>query len=379
MLLYFFVSFVLYYGFMAWVLHGWNSLTNDEMPSNPSDPIFVSVVIAVRNEEKNMPGLLSSLTLQSYPHDQFEVIFVDDGSTDHTVGYIEKYQKKASFFMIVMENKYSPNQKITPKKAALMKGVEASKGEVILMTDGDCWFGKKWLESMALPFANKNTMFVSGPVALAGKDGLFANIQTMEFASLIGTGAAMIAQGYPLMCNGANLAFRKDAFHAVNGYHGFEGSSSGDDVFLMQKIHAAFRGSIVFQKTSKSMIYTAPQNSLKELIHQRKRWASKWNQYLLLASWVLPVLLFMHYVTIIVGIFLAIAMPSTIWGLGIFMGIKIFLDYIFLKKVMYFCNLRFQFWVFALCEFLYPIYALFMGISVHFGDYQWKGRTHKTR
>lgn len=379
MLLYFFISFALYCGFMAWILHGWNSMSDDETPSKTSEPIFVSVVIAVRNEGKNMEKLLAALGHQSFPSDQYEVILVDDSSTDNTVPLIQKFQKKALFSMKILENRYIPNQKITPKKSALMKGIEAAKGEVILMTDGDCWFGEKWLESMVSPFINKNTNFVAGPVALAGKNDFFSKIQSMEFASLIGTGAAMIAQGYPLMCNGANLAFRKDAFLAVNGYHGFEGHSSGDDVFLMQKIHAAFWGSVIFKKASKSMVYTFPQNSLLKLIHQRKRWASKWNQYLLSASWVLPVFLFVHYVTIIAGISLAIAIPSVIWDFSFFMGIKIILDYFLLKKVMDFCNLRFHFWVFVLCEFLYPVYALFIGVSVHFGDYQWKGRTHKTR
>lgn len=245
------------------------------------------------------------------------------------------------------------------------------------MTDGDCWIGERWLSSLTNPFLYPKTMFVSGPVALKENRSLLSKIQSIELSSLIGSGAAMIGLGYPLMCNGANLAFRKSAFKYVDGYAGNEDMPSGDDVFLMQKIHRSFPDSIVFQKDQDAVVNTFPQPSISSLIHQRKRWASKWNDYLLPFSWALPIFLVIHYVSFIAGFFVLFINPQFVWSILTLISVKIFLDYLILKKVMFFCNLRFRFWIFLLTEFLYPFYALLIGISVHFGGYEWKGRRHK--
>ena len=94
---------------------------------------------------------------------------------------------------------------------------------------------------MAGFFAQNPTQFVAGPVTLDPINSYLDKFQVLDFASLIGTGAAFIALGYPLMCNGANLAFRRNIYDIIEGQVGFETLISGDDVFLMQKIHQRYR------------------------------------------------------------------------------------------------------------------------------------------
>lgn len=361
------------------MLYGWGKATNQSIDNCPPDFLpFISVIIAVRNEEKNIPKLLKCLSSQSYPKDQYEVIIIDDHSEDNTVRIINN----ASNFMenvSLLKTNFSDKMNISPKKSALLKGIDASEGDIIVMTDGDCWFGEDWIKAIASAFYNEKTMFVAGPVAIKGDRSLLSKIQTLEFSSLIGTGGALIRLNYPLFCNGANLAFRKKTFYEVNGYKGYEDNSSGDDVFLMQKIHNSYKNSIVFQKDQRAIVYTFPQPSISGLIHQRIRWASKWNKYVPTLSWFLPVFLFVLYVSFLAGVISIFLIPQFLWKVGLLILIKIILDYLILKKVMFFCKLRFDFWVFLLSEFLYPFYAFFIGILVHFGNFRWKGRLHKVK
>lgn len=377
MLFYFFITFTLYY-IIIWIFNlGWQNSGIPKSDESLTSLPFVSVVIAVRNEEKNILKLMDCLADQSLPKNRYEVIIVNDNSTDKTVKIIENFMCSEPTNIQILQSDYQDNQLASPKKYALSKGIELSKGEIIVTTDGDCWFGKGWLKSMTSSFRNEKAMFVSGPVALKGENNLLSKIQTIEFASLIGSGGALINLKYPLMCNGANLAFRKSAFYHVDGYKGNMETMTGDDVFLMQKIHQAYKNSIIFIKKQDVIVNTLIQPTLSALVNQRKRWASKWNKNLIPFSWVLPVFLFIHYLSFLAGLTVILYDFKNYWVVGIFILLKIILDYIFLKKVMVFCKLQYGIWVFLLSEILYPFYALFFGIVVHFGNYTWKDRSHK--
>ena len=378
MLIYFFIIFILYFLFVGLLSYGWQLRKASKFHEQGSILPFISVVIAVRNEEKNIRTLLNCLAEQSMPKDQFEVIFVDDLSEDKTVEIIENFMKTDRFLMRVIETKPSSVPEISPKKKALLTGIHEAKGDIIITTDGDCRFGENWLKSMVKPFANESNQFVSGPVAIEGEKNILAKIQAFEFSSLMGSGAAMINLKYPLMCNGANMAFRKSVFFHVNGYEGNSKNSSGDDVFLMQKIHLAFENSITFAKSQEAIVHTVPEPTISKLVHQRKRWASKWNKHLLPASWGLPIFLFILNFSMIVGFVMLFYDFNKYWAVLSLIMLKVFFDFLFLKKVNNFLNLRIAYWIFFITEILYPFYALFFGIAVHFGEYKWKGRIHKT-
>lgn len=377
MLLYFFFIFIIYYIFIAAILIGWNKikLVNDFHELDPST--FISIVIAVRNEEENISRLIKCLDNQSFPKERFEVIFIDDNSQDNTPSIIQRSSKMRQSNIRLLKNDHLDNCLISPKKVALKKGIEHARGDIIIMTDGDCWFGNNWLKSMVSEFAQKQIMFASGPVTLIGDDTILSNIQIIEFSSLIGSGAATIGLNYPMMCNGANLAFRKEAFHQVQGYDGYANTISGDDVFLMQKIHHRYRKSINFAKNREAVVYSNTKKTIKEIINQRKRWASKWNKYPLVFSWFVPVFLFVHYASFVVGLSLLLMNPFLYWELFVLIILKFIFDLIVLKKVASFFKTDLNFLIFLLCELVYPVYALFVGIVVHLGTYEWKNRSYK--
>lgn len=379
MLIYFFIIFIIYYSFICAILYGWNKikLTINTNKLSPSE--FVSVIIAVRNEQKNISRLIKCLDKQSFPKDRFEVIFIDDHSEDKTALTIEQSLEEFNLNIRVFKNDFQANQLISPKKAALKIGLDNAGGDIIIMTDGDCWFGKNWLKSMVSLFTQKQTMFVSGPVALIGDDSILSKVQSLEFASLIGSGAALIGLDYPIMCNGANLAFRKDAFRQVNGYGGYSKNISGDDVFLMQKIHHMYRKSIIFAKNKEALVYSKTKKTISGILNQRKRWASKWNKYPLAFSWLLPVFLFVHYASFVAALSFLIVNPYLYWELLFLIILKFTFDFIALKNVTRFFRMDFDGLIFFISEFLYPVYTLYLGIFVHFGKYEWKNRPYKIR
>jgi glycosyltransferase involved in cell wall biosynthesis len=98
---------------------------------------FISVITAVRNEQDRIKVLLDALEEQTYPHNRFEVIVIDDASTDQTCSIVRKYG-----FCHLIELKEKSNQ-----YAALNMGATHAKGDIFLITDGDCIPEKTWIES----------------------------------------------------------------------------------------------------------------------------------------------------------------------------------------------------------------------------------------
>jgi poly-beta-1,6-N-acetyl-D-glucosamine synthase len=374
MLLYFYLIFFLYFVFVLVLRKGWESIS--VFQDTAASDYFVSIIVVVRNEEKNIQRLLASIAVQTYAHDKFELIVIDDQSEDGTRSIILDFINKAPYNIRLMETSPEMDQKQSPKMYALKKAIDVARGDIIATTDGDCRMGQNWLKIMTAPFQHEKIQFVSGPVAFEETNSLMSKIQSLEFSSLIGSGAAMIQWGYPLMCNGANLAFRKKAYLQVNGYDGVYQSVTGDDVYLMQKIHSHYKDAVTFAGSPDALVFTESMATISGFVHQRKRWASKWSRHLLPYSWAIPVFLFAHYLSFAMLAVLIFVVPGLMIHGILFIILKFVSDYLFLKKITDFCRLPMNFWVFIITELLYPFYALSVGVLVHFGRWSWKGRKY---
>ncbi len=330
-----------------------------------------SVVIPVRNEEENIKNVLSDLENQSFDKNQFEVIVVDDFSTDHTKKIALEISENTSLDLQILSLE---NPTIHGKKNALTKGIEASKHDVILTTDADCRIDEKWIEAYAYAFSPE-TQIVAGPVALEGQ-GMFAKMQMAEFAGLIAFGGVTLASNNPSMCSGANLAFRKEAFEEVGGYQGNIQIPSGDDEFLLYDIIKKYPRSGRFLKSTHGTVKTTTQPTFEKFRNQRSRWISKWKYN---KNWKLrltAVLLFIDYLLFI------IAIGGTIFGyfpfifLGVIFTSRLLTNYLLLKQVSNFLNHKSVFRPLLLLQILYPFHVLIMGLQSIFGGYTWKGRKY---
>lgn len=236
----------------------------------------VSVIVAARNEEKSIAGLLGDLAAQHYPTAMIEVVVIDDHSTDKTAEIVTDFiaKQKLSGFILIK------NEDGVGKKAALARGVGKSTGDLILSTDADCRMGLEWISAMASYFQDDKKVMIFGPVSCFPQKGLLNRFQSLEFSGLMASGAGAGRAGQPFICNGANLAYRKSAFMQVNGYVGNEKFISGDDVFLMHKMKKEFGNKAIgFAPDKKALVQTYPARGLRAFFKQRIRWASKTKGY----------------------------------------------------------------------------------------------------
>ncbi|GAB4238950.1 MAG: glycosyltransferase [Ekhidna sp.] len=354
-------------GFNLYLLIGWRKIAISE--PYQSD-VSISVIVPVRNEEDVIAKILSCLAFQEYPKDQFEVIVVNDFSEDHTLKEIQKCLTKLAINIKVIS---LSEKKETGKKHAITKGVKEARYNYILTTDADCQMGPLWLASYANHF--KISKFIAGPVALKG-DGLFASLQQVEFAGLMGFGAVTMEQNNPSMCSGANLGFSKEAFEEVGGYADNIQIPSGDDEFLLYHILKRYPGKAKFLKNKAAIVLTSTHDAIGGFINQRKRWTSKWKYHRNWKLRMMAILFFMDYLSLL-GIFFAVG-----WGMlvpivaAVLIMFRIISDYGFIYSVNRFLGFRKTLLPVLLLQIIYPLHVLFMGVNSIFGKYTWKGRKY---
>lgn len=355
---------------MGTAISGWSR--KSEFGSNQVliDNLKISVIIPVRNEEKYIKYLLENLKDQTYSN--FEVIVVDDDSTDDTLKILEEFREHSVFDMHVCS--LSDLGKVGNKKKALQQGIELAGGEIIVTTDGDCTVKKQWLEVIADCFRDQTVKLVSGPVVYEEGSSLFEKLQVIEFASLVGFGAATMNIGKPTMCNGANLSFRKASFIKYGGYNDHMELSSGDDEFLMHKIFINDPKGVRFLKDYRATVSTKANLSWKDFKNQRIRWASKWKKYKLNYAKVLSITVVILNLSVLTSVVLALTNQGLWpWGLGLYL-LKIGVDLLFISLVMRFFNKKLRLHLFLLIEVFHIFYVLLFSVKAQKREYVWKGR-----
>lgn len=335
---------------------------------------FVSVIIPFRNESDNILNCLRSLEQQCYPLEKFEVIFVDDFSTDGSREVLENEIKSPNIKMLKFENY---NSLMAYKKQAVKFGIENSSGKIIVTTDADCTQGKYWLKTI-LEYFDDDTALVSGPVEFESDGSLFSNLQKIEFAGLILTGAGLIGSGKPIICNGANLAYRKKIFEEVGGFSDQILLSSGEDELLMQKIKRDTKDKIKFCWNKEGIVKTKSNTTIKEFYYQRKRWASKGMFYRDKKIIGELILIFLFYLNLILQLLLGI-FSSKLFLLTFIISllIKSLLEFIILKKGKENLFNTLKLIYFFPAEILHIPYILISAVSGLFGNFIWKERNLK--
>jgi len=367
MLIYLLLIFSIYFAFLFACVIGWKKFLHATPTPGMASQELVSVIVAARNEEHSITRLLDSIRHQDYPHIHFEVICVDDHSTDKTSQSILDWRTHNS--SIQCNYVFSSGK---GKKAALLAGIQSAKGKIILTTDADCVLPQNWISKMVMSFSQDTTMVI-GLVMLQPDESLFSKLQALEFSSLISSGIALNELGFPVMCNGASLAFRKDCFEAVNGYEDNQHIPSGDDEFLMRKLAKRFPGSIQTVRGTFGVVSTRPQKSLKSFIYQRIRWAGKWkaNDSIISKGLALFILIF-QFANLLAMVFLVLG--ENMREVTALLAIKVSIEGYFLYMVSNRLNQSFSVAAFILLQLMYPFYVIMIGILSQLLDYEWKGR-----
>ena len=231
---------------------------------------FVSVVVACRNEEENLPRLLQSISDQDYPINLYEIIIVNDNSTDRTAEVPSGFTATGKILVI--------NNTGKGKKHAMKTGIGRASGNLIITTDADCRMGKSWLRTIVAFYEQHKPDMIIGPVQMESSPGFFGRFQELEFLSLQGITAGSAYAGNGTMCNGANLAFTKEAYMKNVVNLNFE-ISSGDDIFFLHSLKRQKNSKILWLESTSALVKTEACHTTTSFLKQRRRWISKSKGY----------------------------------------------------------------------------------------------------
>lgn len=356
---------------IIWLNNGWNYNNNTPKFSNPIHQKF-SIIIPFRNEENNIKHCIASLIKQTYSKNNFEIIFVNDHSTDNSKKMLIPYLNNQIKLYDLEKNKYG-------KKSAIKSGINYSRYDIIITIDADIIIKEDWLKSINDNFDKTKHYLAAGPVMynISNNNSFIEKFQQLEFLSLIITTAGAIAQKKPIMCNGANLIFLKSIFIELQTKLNYK-FASGDDIFLLYAIKKQYGADkITFINTPASIAYTTPAASWGQFIQQRHRWASKtWGYNNFFPIYIAIIIFFTSFTISIFPILIIFNIKYAIITAILYI-IKTIMDFILLKKAISFFGLSISLIKILKFQFLYVFYVSFFGFLSLFQNYTWKNRKTK--
>lgn len=357
--------FLLYTLFIGQLIYGFNRMKRFSKKELTPKTSF-TIVVPFRNEKKNLPNLLHSISLLNYPKELVEVILVDDDSDD------EFRIQNLEFRIQIVKNVRKSN---SPKKDAIETAIQIAKKDWIITTDADCLVQKNWLTTFDQYIQENEVEMVASGVCYVPKIGFLSAFQNLDFLSLQGATIGSFGINQPFMCNGANFAYSKQFFKKLNGFQGNNSIASGDDVFLLQKAVSVAPKKVGFLLAKESIIATKPVETWSDLFQQRVRWASKSTGYTSIYGKLLALVVF--------GGNLVWILSFLLWLVGLldqnifmlFVALKFLIDFILIYKTVNFFESKLQYILAS--SLLYPFFSVSVAVYSLFGKYSWKGRNFR--
>ncbi|MGZ9674777.1 glycosyltransferase family 2 protein [Flavobacterium sp. GNP001] len=348
------------------LIYGFTKIKTTENFSTSGNTSF-TIVVPFRNEAHNLQILLDSFAKLEYPAHLFEVLLIDDNSTD---GF---QLPDLPFKATILQNHRASN---SPKKDAITAAMKRVSTNWVITTDADCTIPKKWLSSLDQYIQNHNVAMIAGAVTYTGNYSFLYHFQQLDLTSLQGATIGSFGIGKGFMCNGANLAYTKAIFEELNGFEGNNSIASGDDVFLLQKAIARYPEKVHYLKSSNNIVQTQAVNSWKALFYQRVRWASKTSSYQSSFGKALAVIVFLGNLNWIFVLFLAVFSNFSIAHLLILCTAKFIVDTVLIYQTNNFLTKTKMRYLLA-SSFLYPFFSTVVALYSMIGTYEWKGRNFK--
>ena len=322
----------------------------------------ISVIIAARNEEKNISFLLDDLINQSIDKNKFEIIISNDRSTDKTKDIIDQYSKKYSFIKTIHIDELHD---MTPKKFALTKAISQSIGKIIVATDADCRVPVDWVKNMATLVEDTGKVVI-GYSKIDSSEIIFNDFQKIDFLGIMAANGGLLTHGIVCSGSGQNLAYKKEDFYKINGFNQVKNQISGDDMYLVQQISS--KKGAIFNYNPGSFVSTKSKNSLKGYLNQRIRWSSNSKStfrssplffwFLLSAFLANSSVLYFIISLSNLSLFLILA-KFLLEGFVIFIGSRIFFT-------------KISFLSYSIWNITQPIYIPIVGLAGLIGKFSWK-------
>jgi glycosyltransferase involved in cell wall biosynthesis len=312
----------------------------------------VSVVIAACNEYAHLKKLLTKLFKQNHPN--FEVVVVNDRSTDESYDFLRELSYNENRLKVV--NIKNTPEGMSSKKYALTLGFKAAKHDLLLLTDADCIpNSNNWISLMTAPYIQHQTTQVvlsySGYKYGKGLLNLFIQYETL-YTAIQYLGFALL--GMPYMGVGRNLSYTKNLFFNVKGFQKIMHYISGDDDLFVQQVANKNNTAVVLQY--EAFTTSEPKKNLKEYLVQKKRHLSAGKLYSIKYRVILAFVFLVHtFFWILAFIHLIINWSATCL---ILVGIKAFVRIFFMYKTVKLFKSNFLWYFAPIFEILYIFYYI---------------------
>ena len=370
---------IVYSGLIIYYRQSWLSIPEFFISTKEINNTKISVIIPARNEEQHIGICLTSILHQNYPAHLFEVIVVDDHSTDATAAIVKSFSAN-NVKLISLEDFTDGATLNSYKKKAIDIAIQQSSGTLIVTTDADCIVPTTWLQCIATFYEKNNAVFIAAPVAYHNEDSFLKIFQSLDFMTLQGITGASVHKKFHSMCNGANLAYERKAFDEVNGFKGIDTIASGDDMLLMHKIYQRYPERIHFLKSQQAIVHTQAMETVTDFFNQRIRWASKSDKFD--DKRIFFVLVLVYFFNVWLCVLGAVGLVnlllhhdgSILWRLLFILIIKVIVELLFIYPVATFFSKQKMLSFFTFFQPSHIIYTIIAGWLGKFGSYKWKER-----
>lgn len=263
-LLYVFIAVVVIQFLYYIVFFGKFSFTKPQTSTPKRIPI--SIIVCAKNEEENVKNFVPLLAQQNYP--DFEIVLIDDASSDETLELFEEFEKQYSNIKLV---KVKNNEAFWGnKKFALTLGIKAAKNEYLLFTDADCYpKTTEWITEMSSQFTNEKTIVLGYGAYEKIKNSFLNKIIRFETLMTAIQYFSWTKLGKPYMGVGRNMAYKREEFFNTNGFIDHMKIRSGDDDLFINQASNSKNTSICF--TPESFTFSKPKTTFKDWFTQKRR------------------------------------------------------------------------------------------------------------
>lgn len=358
---------ILYSTFLIWLKRGVDKIiAEDKKKSVPDIFQSISIIIAARNEIKNLPNLLNSLACLDYPRDKYEIIIVNDHSNDGSKEYLAT-QKNIPNLKII--NFYRETPPLTGKKAALQQGIEQAQYEILAFTDADCMVPVYWLQEINRSFTKETDYLLSYSVIKRKPDDSIIRLKNFERSVNYALAAAGLYYKIPFTSSACNMVYRKKTFLESSGFEGIGHLRSGDDDLLLIKMMPNIRKAAYNPNTA--MQVTSIDGTDRKKHHQTNiRRASKFKYY----PWWLKGLcafIFIYFCLFYIALWQAIHKKSG-KAIKLSLLLKTAAEFAFSYSHLRQIGRGKLAFLYPLQIFVFPLHFIFYGLRGTLGKYTWK-------
>lgn len=353
--------YLLEYGAFAVALRRVHRLPRIVPPEYP----VISILVAARNEEKNIGRCLRGLLEQDYPAERMQLIVVNDESEDRTLQIIKKMAREHEGRVTIVST-HPEDSHAKGKARAIAQGMDHATGEIVLLTDADCLPPPTWARSVVEYFTPE--VDVCGGFTSIEAHDLFSLAQKLDWLHLQTLGSCALGLGYPVGVIGNNFSFRRAAYEAVGGYRSVPFTVTEDFALFRAMAEKGYRA--IFPCDFEAQMFTLPCATMKEMLRQKHRW-SRGGMENTIPGYSIFLVALLGLIAFSVAPFVSPAAWISVWLLKFGCDLMLFIPN--MRRLRCIGQLRY----FLLFEFYFVVQVIATPVFLMNTTVVWKGRAYR--